>query len=423
MAPRAERAVPGSGRGLSTRGRCLLAGGVAAIICAVILDERDLVAIGAVAVLLPTLAVLFTGLRRSQLRVEHRVLPERIQPGTRAAVLLGLTNTSRHRTHTLDLTQPEVPGLIPGSRTVVPPLAGRSGTDLTLPFVATRRGRFRIGSAVLRVHDPFDLWEDHRELPGTAEVLVVPTLIPLTDLPRGSGTRSAASGRAVLGSVGGDPDVGVRPYRSGDDIRTVHWRASARLEDDLVVRLEEPVSHGGAALLLDHRVGTHPGEGPSGSLELAVTLAASIGLHLVEQDTELTLTDHTGTVLLTGHDIVDDLLTHLAEVEPDPVGAFHPVVPHRAGVLVAIVGDLTEEEARRLAALRHRSVNAIAFVVRTTDWTRPGEGPFTPPTALVLQHAGWRVVPVGRGDDLAAAWRQACGSRTTSHSGAPVGVR
>lgn len=393
------------------------------MLCAVILDERDLVAIGAVAVLLPVLAVLFTGLRRPQLRVEHRVLPERIQPGTRAAVLLGLTNTGRHRTHTLDLAQPEVPGLIPSSRTVVPPLAGRSRTDLTLPFVASRRGRFRIGSAVLRIHDPFDLWEDHRELPGTAEVLVVPTLIPLTDLPSGSGTRSAASGRAVLGSTGGDPDVGIRPYRSGDDIRTVHWRASARLEDDLVVRLEEPVSHGGAALLLDHRVASHAGDGPSGGLELAVTLTASIGLHLLEEDTELTLTDHTGAVLVTGHDVVDDLLTELAEVEPDPTGAFHPVAPHRAGVLIAVVGDLTEDETLRLAALRHRSVNAIAFVVRSTDWTGPGDGPRTPQAALLLQQAGWRAVPVGRGDDLAAAWRQACGSRSNAHWAAPAVTR
>ena len=79
-------------------------------------------------------------------------------------------------------------------------------------------------------------------------------------MPISTGTRSAAADRAMSGATGGDPDVGIRNYRSGDDIRTIHWRASAR-HDELMVRLEEPVSHGGAVVMLDHRARAHAGEG------------------------------------------------------------------------------------------------------------------------------------------------------------------
>ena len=41
------------GVALTTRGRCLLAGGIAAAICAVLLDERDLLRVGIFAVIKP----------------------------------------------------------------------------------------------------------------------------------------------------------------------------------------------------------------------------------------------------------------------------------------------------------------------------------------------------------------------------------
>jgi len=44
--------------GLTTRGRCLIAAGVACAACAVVLDERDLLRIGALLIALPILSAL-----------------------------------------------------------------------------------------------------------------------------------------------------------------------------------------------------------------------------------------------------------------------------------------------------------------------------------------------------------------------------
>ena len=77
----------------------------------------------------------------------------------------------------------------------------------------------------------------------------------------------------------GEEDATVRSYRHGDDMRRVHWRATAH-HGELMVRREEQPWQSRATLLLDTRVDAHAGHGPDSSLEYAVSAAASVGVHL-----------------------------------------------------------------------------------------------------------------------------------------------
>jgi uncharacterized protein (DUF58 family) len=395
------------GRGLTTRGRCLVAGGIAAIICAFVLDERDLLRVGVMAVALPLFAVAITALRRITLRGVHQVAPERLRPGTRGQAVLVITNTGQTRTPSIEISEPGVAGLTTGMRYLIAPIRRGQSTRIIYPIHATGRGRFTLGPPHIRIGDPFDLWEDNRTLDARTEVLVVPTVVGLTGMPSSSGARSAASGRAALGTIGGDPDIGVRQYRSGDDIRTIHWRASAR-HDDLMVRLEEPVSHGGATIVLDHRAVAHRGDGAASSLETAVVLAASISLHLLGSDHQVKLVSHRGTVIAEGHDISDDVLAGLAVLEPDTTPNLQPIALGRAGLVVAVLGEMSASEAQLFAATRRRGVNAVALVMATQDWEPGPSGAGSDATVDALRAADWRVVVVRPGDDLAAAWRRAC---------------
>ena len=265
----------------------------------------------------------------------------------------------------------------------------------------------------VRVGDPLGLWEDNRTLAVRSEVIVVPTVVDLAGMPISTGTRSAAADRAMSGAAGGDPDVGIRYYRSGDDIRTIHWRASAR-HDELMVRLDEPVSHGGAIVMLDHRARFHAGTGANSSLETAVTLAASISLHLLTAEHQMRLTTHTGAVLANGRDISDDLLAALAVIEPDRTGQLTAGSVAGTGMVIAVLGALDMPSARLLIAARRRGTNAIAFVVATEEWaatggTAPDAGALSDQAAVtLLQSAGWRVITVHQGDSLAVAWSRAC---------------
>ncbi len=399
-------------RGLTTRGRCLLAGGVAASVCAVVLDERDLLRIGLFGVVLPLIAIVAGSLRRLRLSASHLIEPSRLDPGTTGQVMLSITNAGSSRTSTMEISEPPTADLTRGVRCLVPPLRPAHAARTDYPVQAVRRGRFVLGPPSVRVGDPFGLWEENRTLPVRTEVLVVPKVVDLGGMPTSSGSRSAASDRATVGATGGDPDVGIRAYRSGDDIRTIHWRASAR-HDDLMVRLEEPVSHGGAVVMLDHRAAAHAGQGARSSLETAVSLAASISLHLLAAEHQMRLTTHTGSVLANGRDIEDDVLASLAVLEPDRLGALSPASVAGSGLIVAILGALDLPAAQLLAASRRRGTNGIAFVLNVRNWDAAGP-PGHPQAAGMLRAAGWRVLSLDAGDDLAAAWTTACaGSPST----------
>ena len=391
---------------------------MAAGICAVILDERDLLRVGVFAIVFPLVAVLIAALRRTQLRVEHLITPERLGAGGYGRVVLAVTNTGSTRTPVIDLSEAGVPELTGGVRTLVAPIRPGQTCMLSYPLVAARRGRFVVGPPTVRRADPFGLWEDHRTLPLRTEVLVVPTVVPLVGMPGSTGSQSAASGRSTNGTIGGDPDVGVRPYRSGDDIRTIHWRASAR-HDELVVRLTEPVSHGGAAVLIDHREVAHLGSGARSSLETAITMAASITLHLLAADQQVRLLSHHNTVLAQGHDIADDVLASLAMLRPAETIAVDRPVVGRTGLLVAVLGALSAGDVATLRAGRSRAMTAVAFLLDTQAWgdrdgsRRQGE----PEGAADLRASGWRVVVVRPTDDLRLAWQRGCATRTDPLAG------
>lgn len=396
-------------RGLTTRGRCLLAGGIAAAICALLLDERDLLRVGVFATILPVLAMLVWSVRSVRLTAVHLVSPARLVPGSRGQVRLTITNGGSTRTAAMEVTEPATPDLTGGMRCLLPPLRAAHRAQTDFPLRPLRRGRFLLRPPTIRVGDPFGLWEDIRTLDVRTTVLVVPTVVELAGMPPSAGSRSAAADRAVGGAATGDPDVGVRPYTSGDDIRTIHWRASAR-HDELMVRLHEPVSHGGAVVILDHRAIAHAGEGPTASLETAVSLAASISLHLLAAEHQIRLTTHSGAVLAAGRDIEDDVLAALAVIEPDN-RTVNGAAIGGTGLVVAVLGALDAASARLLVAARRRGTTGIAFVLDTMTWPpRSGtNGPVGDPAATAaLRSAGWRVVPVRRGDNLARAWSHAC---------------
>ncbi|WP_395726481.1 DUF58 domain-containing protein [Nakamurella sp.] len=405
------RARPAGLRGLTTRGRCLLAGGIAAAICALLLDERDLLRVGIFAAVLPLLAMLAWSVRSVRLSADHLVAPARLVPGSRGTVQLTITNTGSTRTAALEVTEPPTPELTGGLRCLMPPLRASHRAQTEFGLRPLRRGRFVLRAPTIRVGDPFGLWEDIRTLDVRTTVLVVPTLVDLAGMPPSAGSRSAAADRAVAGVSSGDPDVGIREYRNGDDIRTVHWRASAR-HDELMVRLNEPVSHGGAVIMLDHRAAGHAGEGATSSLETAVTLAASISVHLLAAEHQIRLTTHSGGVLAAGRDIEDDVLAALAVIEPD-TRAFNASSIGGTGLVIAILGALDRPSAALLTAARRRGTTGIAFVLDTATWPDThharGRSAVGDPAAVAgLQAAGWRVVPIRRGDNLAQAWTQAC---------------
>ncbi len=384
----------------------MIAGGIAACVCGFVLDERDLLRVGLLAALLPLAAWAITAGRRTRLLAVHHVFPERLSPGLTGFADLVLTNDGARRTPPIELLEPRTPDLSGGTHCMIPALGRGRSAVCRYPVTPARRGRFLLGPPQLRLGDPFGTWEDNRTLPVRTEVLVVPAVAPLQGTPLSGGMQSAPSGRAVQGSVGGDPDVGVRVYQRGDDIRIIHWRASAR-HDDLMVRLTEPVSHGGTTIVLDSRARAHAGDGPDASLEVAVSLAASAALHLLSGDQYVRLLSHTGRQLAGGHDIADDVLAGLAVLVAGEEATIATDAVSRPGLLIGIFGSLDARVANLLIAARRGRSNSVAVLLDTRDW---GADYSVDDARRLLTSAGWRVVVLHRGDGLAEVWRQVCAS-------------
>jgi uncharacterized protein (DUF58 family) len=392
--------VSATGIALTTRGRCLLAGGIATAACAVPLDERDLLRVGVFVALLPLLALVFVLVGRSRVRVRRTLSPERVPVGAVATVTLHVGGGRATGPLELAETVPDAAGAGGTPRFVTD---ARSWSGLRYPLRPVLRGAHRIGPLVAHGVDPLALAEFERTVPGTERLLALPRVAVLRGLPAALGSAGGAHGAGATGSGQGRSDVHVRPYRSGDELRRVHWRSTAR-HDELMVRLEERPWRGGVTVLLDRRAAAHRGHGPGASLEWAVTLAASIGVHLLDRGEPVTLVTEDGA-RLTGpgvsgsRDAVLDALATLRPSAQTDLGG--PPLPG-AGDLVAVLGATRPDELGPLLARRAGGGHAVLLDVDT--WNAAPDGTSPAATAAALRGAGWVAAVAARGTAPDRAW-------------------
>lgn len=124
---------------------------------------------------------------------------------------------------------------------------GRSDLLLALP----RRGSYRIRADGLTFTDPLGLWRVRVPLGEGATVVVLPRPVPVV-LPSIDGAAPAGRLRADRG----EELAGLRDYRRGDRLSSVHWRQSARL-DRLVVVDAERRTRARRTVLLDTRAAAY----------------------------------------------------------------------------------------------------------------------------------------------------------------------
>ena len=403
--------------GLTTRGRCLLAGGVAAALCALVLDERDLLRIAAFVVFLPLLATLVATRARVGLEAQRHVEPERTPAGTPCEVRLTVSSTGRLGSGGLLLSDGVPPVLGRNPRFVVERLPRQSSVLLRHPLRPAQRGVHVLGPLVARVTDPFGLAEYGRELAGHQQLVVTPVVVPLTGLLPGGGSGSGEEGAGRLRSGPGEDDVVVRSYRQGDDLRKVHWRSTAR-HDELMVRVEERPWRGGTCVLLDSRAAAHRGTGPTASLEYAVSLAASVCLHLQHRGQRVALTTGDGQSLGGPADSSPDaVLDALAALTPSHRRELVAGSAAAGRDVLAVLGAVTPAVLEPLLRARPRGLRSAAVLLDVAAWDRGGAHTDPEEAAQLLASTGWAVTVAGPEDSLTEAWTQLC-TRPSTRLGA-----
>lgn len=404
--------------GLTTRGRCLLAAGIAAAICAWVLNERDLLRVAVFVIALPLLVVLFIALSKVRIGATRALVPDRVQAGTEMTVQLQLWRAGRMPAGEVLLEDGVAYGLGVRPRFIVEHLPHDQRVPLQYGLRPQLRGVQQVGPLRARVTDPFGICEFDRELIGTSRLMVVPRTEQLSGLPSGGGLGTGEDGSVQRGSGAGEPDATVRQYRHGDDLRRVHWPSTAR-RDEIMVRLEEKPRHGGTTVLLDHRAAAHHGAGPRASMEWAVSFAASVALHLRRSGHGVRLvTEHAKELAelpSDGGPAHDNLaLDALAMLQPahqrdvtlggDPAGGQE---------LIAVLGSISTEAIHELTKHRARGMRSLAVLLDTPAWsTEAGKGTqrsaAVEESARLLRAAGWGVVVTRPGATIPSVWEELC---------------
>lgn len=399
--------------GLTIRGRCLLAAGVAAGICALVLDERDLLRVSAFVIALPLLALILAGRARSGVAARRRLDPPRISVGTTARVDVHVTG-GRLPVEGL-IVQDEIPHAL-GDRPWFRLNALRgSGIRLDYSVTPTLRGIHQVGPLRTWIGDPFGLATYELELADRSRLVAIPNVHELSGLPAGSGMGTGENGTAKLRSGHGNDDAMVREYRHGDDIRRVHWKSTAR-RDDLMVRVEEKPWQGGVTVLLDRRLAAHRGTGAANSVEWAISAVASICLHLSKHGTHVRLLTEDGWPLTRDVEALSDeqgdaLLDALAAVRPSPQRDLScSRDPGEGQELIAVLGETTKAAVAELTRLRPQESHSLAVLLDVRAWNGEGSSPDVHAAAEQLRGAGWSVaIADGPQAPIPEVWRRLCG--------------
>jgi uncharacterized protein (DUF58 family) len=206
-------------------------------------------------------------------------------------------------------------------------------------------------------------------------------------------------------SAGGDDDIIPREYRPGDDLRRIHWRASAH-GDELLVRREEQPWTRHATITVD--VTADGVGGPQSPLEIALSMAASVSAHLMSGGWSVRVDTLDGRCLVPQ-----------AEGAPGQARVLEALATVRAtsregSELLRTGSDLsvlilpgTEAALQRVPPVHHRS---LGFVVDITAWGLPG---VDARGALARMRAqGWHAASLGREADIPAAWQSAIDDAT-----------
>ncbi len=363
--------------GLTTRGSSFLAAGIAAAFTGYLLGERALLCVGVALVALPLLAAAAARRGQYRLSVSRIISPPRVPAGHTATVMLRMENVSRASTGLL-LAEDAVPYALGARPRYVLDKIERNGTrELTYPLRSDLRGKFEIGPLQLRVADSFGLVEVSRSLSGRTMFIVTPRVVPLARTVISRSWAGEGEGQARLASMAGEDDVIPREYRNGDERRRVHWRSTARY-GELMVRREEQRWRNRATVLLDSRSMSHLGSGAGSSFEMAVSAAASVGVHVSQEGlTGQYISDN--DIIRAGPFFEDRLLDALAVVRPSNARtldrAFKELKVIGAGVIIAVMGRMSQAEARQLAACRTEGSQGIALLLDVATWADAGRRP------------------------------------------------
>jgi uncharacterized protein (DUF58 family) len=161
-------------------------------------------------------------------------------------------------------------GLLNDSLTSSTPIAPANGESVIsrYRFKPNRRGIYRWSKLSVIGHDALGIVTMAKDyLANPVELVVLPSPIPVAfEFGQAAGWGASESEHGLSRGVGIEPR-GIREYASGDSLRYVHWRSTART-GQLVVKEFETGSNASASFFIQNSSGSEIGKAPRTTTEL-----------------------------------------------------------------------------------------------------------------------------------------------------------
>lgn len=152
---------------------------------------------------------------------------------------------------------------------------GRTTAEFEWEITPARRGEFPRTPPRIETGFPFGLRLASRPASVDQTLLVWPRIIPLETLLDAAETRPSDDLFSEH-RVGDSGDMtGTRPFRNGDSLRRVHWAQTARTGRMIVCERQAP-TQSAIRVVFDSDPRLHRGDGPDGTLEWSIRIAASV---------------------------------------------------------------------------------------------------------------------------------------------------
>jgi uncharacterized protein (DUF58 family) len=379
--------------GLTRQGVAVVGAGLVAIVIGRVFGLIELFVIAAAFFASVLAAVVYVWSRRPRIEASRWIHPSVLVAGETGHVDIRLRHGGRITSAPFVLEEPVRRTMTEDHVARLPVAALQAGTVSSSGYrvPTTVRGVIALGPLRLIFDDPLGIARSTTPVAGADEIVVAPRTLPI-DMPElGRGTL----GRSLLESsrrLGPGDFHGLREYATGDEPRSIHWRASARTDDLMVKEFTVEGLHR-CTVVFDPSPGVHVS---NAAFEHGVTAAAS----LVSSAMRAGLTTRFvtgGGIDLRGPEVVNTTQRVLARIEPTeaPLAAFDTDMADGLVLLVVVTGSHRAATWRVSQAMSDPTITRVLVATNEVP-------------------AGRLAVPARSDEEFVAAWQSLVGQPHTT---------
>lgn len=161
-------------------------------------------------------------------------------------------------------------------------IGGKSRCAWVTSTPCLRRGKYNLGPTTIRTGDPLGLFPRARLIKPMQQLVVYPATVSLGELNLWGGELPGGATAPRWTHTVTPNAASVRDYMPGDSLNRIHWPSTARTAKLMVKEFDaDPTAD--FWLLLDLDQQAHWGSGDDSTEEYAVTIAASMAAHFLNQ--------------------------------------------------------------------------------------------------------------------------------------------